>query len=156
MKLGMKTLTDYVGREPARILEESGYRSREDIMSARVIDLLLIGSFSVFSLERLIVALYREEHPRSKMDVDELFEEPMEEVTVLGRKQSDDPTPKMKKMTVRELCQIPKLNAQKIIVLLRIIHNGTISKERQNTYYEMFREMPDTFRETAWAWEDYE
>jgi putative GTP pyrophosphokinase len=62
-KLGMKTLTDYVGRESARILEESGYRSREDIMSARVIDLLLIGSFSVFSLERLIVALYREEHP---------------------------------------------------------------------------------------------
>jgi hypothetical protein len=60
MKLGMKTLTDYVGREDARILEESGYRSREEIMSARVIDLLLIGSFSVFSLEGLIVALYRE------------------------------------------------------------------------------------------------
>ena len=59
-KLGMKTLADYVGRETSRILEESGYRSREDIMNARVIDLLLIGSFSVFSLERLIVALYQE------------------------------------------------------------------------------------------------
>ena len=154
MKLGMKTLTDYVGREDARILEEAGYRSREEIMSARVIDLLLIGSFSVFNLEGLIVALYREEHPRIKIEVDDPFEEPMEEVTVLGRKQSDDPTSKMKKMTVRELCQLPKLNTQKIIVLLRILHNGTISKERQNTYYEMLERRSSLFHEVAW--EDYE
>lgn len=154
--MGIKQLSDYVGRENARILEEAGYRSREDLMNARVIDLLLLGSFSLFSLERLIVTLYREEHPRSRMYVDDLFEEPMEGVTVLRRKESDDPTPKMKRMTMREVCQISSLNAQKVIVLLRILHNGTISKERQNTYYDMLGENPSAFREAAWAWEDEE
>ena len=57
MKLGVKTLTDYVGRDDARILEESGYRSREDdLMSAKVVDLLLIGSFPCSVWRCLIVA----------------------------------------------------------------------------------------------------
>lgn len=151
-ELREKTLSDYVGRDNARILEESGYRTRDDLMNARAVDLLLLGSFPVFSLEMLIAKLYKEEHPRSKIDVDDLFEEPLDEVKVLGLTEYDDPTPKMKRMTLREICEIPSMDGEKIIVLLRILHNGTISKERQDTYYEMLSENRTTFHESAWTW----
>ena len=147
-----KTLSDYVGRENARILEESGYRTRDDLMNAKAVDLLLIGSFPVFSLEMLIAKLYKEEHPRSKIDVDDLFEEPLDEVKVLGLTEYDDPTPKMKRMTLREICEIPSMDGEKIIVLLRILHNGTISKKRQDTYYEMLGENRAPFNESPWTW----
>ena len=147
-----KTLSDYVGREKARILEESGYRTRDDLMNAKAVDLLLIGSFPVFSLEMLIAKLYKEEHPRSKIDVEDLFEEPLDEVKVLGLTEYDDPTPKMKRMTLREICEIPSMDGEKIIVLLRILHNGTISKKRQDTYYEMLGENRAPFNESPWTW----
>lgn len=146
-----KTLSDYVGRENARILEESGYRTRDDLMNAKAVDLLLIGSFPVFSLEMLIAKLYKEEHPRSKIDVEDLFEEPLDEVKVLGLTEYDDPTPKMKRMTLREICEIPSMDGEKIIVLLRILHNGTISKKRQDTYYEMLGENRAPFNESPWT-----
>lgn len=148
--MGIKTLSDYVGRENARILEESGYRSREDLMNARAIDLILHGSFPIFSLEMLIAKLYKEEHPKRKMDFDDLWEEPLEETKVLGLTVYDDPTPKMKRMTVRQICEIPHLNVEKIIVLLRILHNGTISKKRLDTYYEMLNENKATFYGVTW------
>ena len=147
-----KTLSDYVGRDNARILEESGYRTRDDLMNAKAVDLLLLGSFPMFSLEMLIAKLYKEEHPRSKIDVDDLFEEPLDEVKVLGLTEYDDPTPKMKRMTLREICEIPSMDGEKIIVLLRILHNGTISKKRQDTYYEMLGENRASFHESALAW----
>ncbi len=147
-----KTLSDYVGRENARILEESGYRTRDDLMNAKAVDLLLLGSFPVFSLEMLIAKLYKEEHPRSKIDVEDLFEEPLDEVKVLGLTEYDDPTPKMKRMTLREICEIPSMDGEKIIVLLRILHNGTISKKRQDTYYEMLGENRAPFNESPWTW----
>lgn len=148
----VKTLSDYVGRDNARILEESGYRTRDDLMNAKAVDLLLLGSFPVFSLEMLIAKLYKEEHPRSKIDVDDLFEEPLDEVKVLGLTEYDDPTPKMKRMTLREICEIPSMDGEKIIVLLRILHNGTISKKRQDTYYEMLGENRAPFNESPWTW----
>ena len=151
-ELREKTLSDYVGRDNARILEESGYRTREDLMNARAVDLLLLGSFPVFSLEMLIAKLYKEEHPRSKIDFDDLFEEPLDEVKVLGLTEYDDPTPKMKRMTLREICEIPSMDGEKIIVLLRILHNGTISKKRQDTYYEMLGENRAPFNESPWTW----
>ena len=151
-KLRVKTLSDYVGRDNARILEESGYRTRDDLMNAKAVDLLLLGSFPVFSLEMLIAKLYKEEHPRSKIDVDDLFEEPLDEVKVLGLTEYDDPTPKMKRMTLREICEIPSMDGEKIIVLLRILHNGTISKKRQDTYYEMLGENRAPFNESPWTW----
>ena len=147
-----KTLSDYVGRDNARILEESGYRTRDDLMNARAVDLVLLGSFPVFSLEMLIAKLYKEVHPRSKIDIDAFFEEPLDKVKVLGLTEYDDPTPKMKRMTLKEICEIPSMDGEKIIVLLRILHNGTISKERQDTYYEMLNENRAAFQETAWAW----
>ena len=147
-----KTLSDYVGRENTRILEESGYRTRDDLMNAKAVDLLLLGSFPVFSLEMLIAKLYKEEHPRSKIDVEDLFEEPLDEVKVLGLTEYDDPTPKMKRMTLREICEIPSMDGEKIIVLLRILHNGTISKKRQDTYYEMLGENRAPFNESPWTW----
>lgn len=147
-----KTLSDYVGRENARILEESGYHTRDDLMNAKAVDLLLLGSFPVFSLEMLIAKLYKEEHPRSKIDVEDLFEEPLDEVKVLGLTEYDDPTPKMKRMTLREICEIPSMDGEKIIVLLRILHNGTISKKRQDTYYEMLGENRAPFNESPWTW----
>ena len=147
-----KTLSAYVGRDNARILEESGYRTRDDLMNAKAVDLLLLGSFPVFSLEMLIAKLYKEEHPRSKIDVDDLFEEPLDEVKVLGLTEYDDPTPKMKRMTLREICEIPSMDGEKIIVLLRILHNGTISKKRQDTYYEMLGENRAPFNESPWTW----
>lgn len=146
-----KTLSDYVGRENTRILEESGYRTRDDLMNAKAVDLLLIGSFPVFSLEMLIAKLYKEEHPRSKIDVEDLFEEPLDEVKVLGLTEYDDPTPRMKRMTLREICEIPSMDGEKIIVLLRILHNGTISKKRQDTYYEMLGENRAPFNESPWT-----
>lgn len=146
-----KTLSDYVGRDNARILEESGYRTRDDLMNAKAVDLLLIGSFPVFSLEMLIAKLYKEEHPRSKIDVEDLFEESLDEVKVLGLTEYDDPTPKMKRMTLREICEIPSMDGEKIIVLLRILHNGTISKKRQDTYYEMLGENRAPFNESPWT-----
>ena len=151
-KLREKTLSAYVGRDNARILEESGYRTRDDLMNAKAVDLLLVGSFPVFSLEMLIAKLYKEEHPRSKIDVDDLFEEPLDEVKVLGLTEYDDPTPKMKRMTLREICEIPSMDGEKIIVLLRILHNGTISKKRQDTYYEMLGENRAPFNESPWIW----
>lgn len=147
-----KKLSDYVGRENARILEESGYRTRDDLMNAKAVDLLLIGSFPVFSLEMLIAKLYKEEHPRSKIDVEDLLEEPLDEVKVLGLTEYDDPTPKMKRMTLREICEIPSMDGEKIIVLLRILHNGTIAKKRQDTYYEMLGENRAPFNESPWTW----
>lgn len=147
-----KTLSAYVGRDNARILEESGYRTRDDLMNAKAVDLLLLGSFPVFSLEMLIAKLYKEEHPRSKIDVEDLFEEPLDEVKVLGLTEYDDPTPKMKRMTLREICEIPSMDGEKIIVLLRILHNGTISKKRQDTYYEMLGENRAPFNESTWTW----
>ena len=147
--MGMKTLADYVGRENARILEGSGYRSREDLMNARAIDLILHGSFPIFSLEMLIAKLYKEEHPKRKMDFDDLWEEPLKETKVLGLTVYDDPTPKMKRMTLREICEIPHLDVEKIIVLLRILHNGTISKKRLDTYYEMLSKIRTTFYDAA-------
>jgi hypothetical protein len=147
-KLRVKTLSDYVGRDNARILEESGYRTRDDLMNAKAVDLLLLGSFPVFSLEMLIAKLYKEEHPRSKIDVDDLCEEPLDEVKVLGLTEYDDPTPKMKRMTLREICEIQSMDGEKIIVLLRILHNGTISKKRQDTYYEMLGENRAPFNES--------
>ena len=147
----VKTLSDYVRRDNARILEESGYRTRDDLMNAKAVDLLLLGSFPVFSLEMLIAKLYKEEHPRSKIDVDDLFEEPLDEVKVLGLTEYDDPTPKMKRMTLREICEIPSMDGEKIIVLLRILHNGTISKKRQDTYYEMLGENRAPFNESPWT-----
>lgn len=150
--MGVKTLSDYVGRDNARILEESGYRTRDDLMNARAVDLVLLGSFPVFSLEMLIAKLYKEVHPRSKIDIDDFFEESLDKVKVLGLTEYDDPTPKMKRMTLKEICEIPSMDGEKIIVLLRILHNGTISKERQDTYYEMLSENRATFQETAWAW----
>lgn len=146
-----KTLSAYVGRDNARILEESGYRTRDDLMNAKAVDLLLLGSFPVFSLEMLIAKLYKEEHPRSKIDVEDLFEEPLDEVKVLGLTEYDDPTPKMKRMTLREICEIPSMDGEKIIVLLRILHNGTISKKRQDTYYEMLGENRAPFNESPWT-----
>lgn len=148
----VKTLSDYVGRDNARILEESGYRIRDDLMNAKAVDLLLLGSFPVFSLEMLIAKLYKEEHPRSKIDVEDLFEEPLDEVKVLGLTEYDDPTPKMKRMTLREICEIPSMDGEKIIVLLRILHNGTIAKKRQDTYYEMLGENRAPFNESPWTW----
>ena len=121
-------------------------------MNAKAVDLLLLGSFPVFSLEMLIAKLYKEEHPRSKIDVDDLFEEPLDEVKVLGLTEYDDPTPKMKRMTLREICEIPSMDGEKIIVLLRILHNGTISKKRQDTYYEMLGENRAPFNESPWTW----
>ncbi len=147
----VKTPLDYVGRDNARILEESGYRTRDDLMNAKAVDLLLLGSFPVFSLEMLIAKLYRDEHPRSKIDFDDLFEEPLDEVKVLGLTEYDDPTPRMKKMTLREICEIPSMDGEKIVVLLRILHNGTISKKRQDTYYEMLGENRVPFHESAWT-----
>ena len=147
-----KTLSAYVGRDNARILEESGYRTRDDLMNAKAVDLLLLGSFPVFSLEMLIAKLYKEEHPRSKIDVEDLFEEPLDEVKALGLTEYDDPTPKMKRMTLREICEIPSMDGEKIIVLLRILHNGTISKKRQDTYYEMLGENRAPFNESLWTW----
>ena len=153
--MSVKLLSDYVGFEDAKILEEYGYHSKDDLMKARVIDLTLLGSFSVFSLERMIVAFYKEENPKSKIEIEDLFEETTEPVTVLGLSEYDDPTPELKGMTVKELCELKKLSARKIVTLLRIIRNGTISKKRLEEYSEIIDSHTTAFHGADWVWDDF-
>ena len=47
-------VANYAGSFNGRILEELGYRTKEDLLNAKVYDLLLIGSFSRYDVVKII------------------------------------------------------------------------------------------------------
>ena len=59
--MSCKPITIYAGSFNGRILEELGYRTKEDLLNAKVLDLLLIGSFSSYDIEGMILELIKEE-----------------------------------------------------------------------------------------------
>ena len=58
--MSCKPVTFYAGSFNGRILEELGYRTKEDLLNAKLLDLLLIGSFSRYDIEGMILELIKE------------------------------------------------------------------------------------------------
>ena len=56
-------LANHIGPFNARILEELGYRTRDDILNAKVFDLMLIGSFDIYDVEDLLLAFAIGKYP---------------------------------------------------------------------------------------------
>lgn len=75
-------VANYAGSFNGRILEEIGYRNKEDLLNAKVFDLLLIGSFSRYDVLRIITELAREERPSAIKRLDKPVLGSMKGVTI--------------------------------------------------------------------------
>ena len=113
-------LANYVGAFNARILEESGYRTKEDVLNAKVFDLMQIGSFA------------KEAHPRLVDRLEDLEDEDDEDeklgiqktVKIYGLKSDDRPNKKIKSLTVGDVIRFRPLTCERIQTLLDILENG--------------------------------
>lgn len=117
-------VANYAGSFNGRILEELGYRTKEDLLNAKVYDLLLIGSFSRYDVVKIICALAKEERPSSyeRLDKDTLGS--LTGVTVYGQTKKDYPSSKVKSITMREVLHFQSLSLEKVTVLLLILENA--------------------------------
>ena len=125
-------LANYVGAFNARILEESGYRTKEDVLNAKVFDLMQIGSFSIFDIEDLILIFAKEAHPGLVDRLEDLEDEDDEDeklgiqktVKIYGLKSDDRPNKKIKSLTVGDVIRFRPLTCERIQTLLDILENG--------------------------------
>ena len=133
-------LANYIGSYNARILEESGYRTREDILNAKVFDLMLIGSFSSYDVEDLLITFAAEKYPTmadrlfygddEEVDDEESLSESKDDVKIYGLTRNDRPNQKVKALTVNDVLHFRPLTQNKIEVLLEILENGMIRNEK--------------------------
>jgi len=131
--MNRRCLASYVGAFNARILEESGYRTREDILNAKIFDLMLIGSLSIDDVEDLILAFAKEAHPRLADRLDGLDDEDDEDkesgirkiVKIYGLRDDERPNKKILALTVSDVLRFRPLTCERIEVLLDILENGT-------------------------------
>ena len=133
-------LANYIGSYNARILEESGYRTREDILNAKVFDLMLIGSFSSYDIEDLLITFAAEKYPTmadrlfygddEEVDDEESLSESKDDVKIYGLTRNDRPNQKVKALTVNDVLHFRPLTQNKIEVLLEILENGMIRNEK--------------------------
>ena len=133
-------LANYIGSYNARILEESGYRTREDILNAKVFDLMLIGSFSSYDIEDLLITFAAEKYPTmadrlfygddEEVDDEESLSESKDDVKIYGLTRNDRPNQKVKSITVNDVLHFRPLTQNKIEVLLEILENGMIRNEK--------------------------
>ena len=143
-------LANYIGSYNARILEESGYRTREDILNAKVFDLMLIGSFSSYDIEDLLITFAAEKYPTmadrlfygddEEVDDEESLSESKDDVKIYGLTRNDRPNQKVKALTVNDVLHFRPLTQNKIEVLLEILENGMMRNEKgfgPSPYFEM-------------------
>ena len=133
-------LANYIGSYNARILEESGYRTREDILNAKVFDLMLIGSFSSYDIEDLLITFAAEKYPTmadrlfygddEEVDDEESLSESKDDVKIYGLTRNDRPNQKVKALTVNDVLHFRPLTQNKIEVLLEILENGMMRNEK--------------------------
>lgn len=126
--MNSKPVTFYAGSFNGRILEELGYRSKEDLLNAKALDLLLIGSFSSYDIEGMILELIKEEHPLMYERLDHAGIGNLEGVKVYGLTKDDLPSDRIKNITIRDVIHFRPLTPEKIVVLFRILENSIIIK----------------------------
>lgn len=140
-------LANYIGSFNARILEELGYRTREDILNAKVFDLMLIGSFSIYDIEDLLITFAAEKYPTmadrlfygDDEDDEESPSESKNDVKIYGLTRNDRPNQKVKALTVNDVLHFPHLTNSKIEVLLEILENAMVRNDERfgpSPYYE--------------------
>lgn len=126
--MSCKPVTFYAGSFNGRILEELGYRTKEDLMNAKVLALLLIGSFSSYDIEGMILELIKEERPSmyERLDQDSIGN--LEGVKVYGLTKDDLPNDRVKNISILDVIHFRPLTHEKIVVLFRILENSIIKK----------------------------
>jgi len=117
-------VANYAGSFNGRILEEIGYRNKEDLLNAKVFDLLLIGSFSRYDVLRIITELAREERPSAIKRLDKPVLGSMKGVTIYGQSKNDYPSDKVKAITMRDVLHFQTLSLEKVTVLFLILENA--------------------------------
>ena len=117
-------VANYAGSFNGRILEELGYRSKEDLLNAKVFDLLLIGSFSRYDVLRIITEFAREERPSTIKRLDKPVMGSLKDVTVYGQSKNDYPSEKVKAITIRDVLHLQTLSLEKVTVLLCVLENA--------------------------------
>jgi hypothetical protein len=133
-------LANHIGPFNARILEELGYRTRDDILNAKVFDLMLIGSFSSYDIEDLLITFAAEKYPTmadrlfygddEEVDDEESLSESKDDVKIYGLTRNDRPNQKVKSITVNDVLHFRPLTQNKIEVLLEILENGMMRNEK--------------------------
>ena len=132
-------LANHIGPFNARILEELGYRTRDDILNAKVFDLMLIGSFSSYDIEDLLITFAAEKYPTmadrlfygddEEVDDEESLSESKDDIKIYGLTRNDRPNQKVKALTVNDVLHFPDLTHSKIEVLLEILENGMVRND---------------------------
>ena len=95
-------LANYIGPDSARILEELGYYTKEDILNAKVFDLMLIGSFDIYDVEDLLLAFAIGKYPTivdrifygEDEDDEEALPESKDDIVIYGLTRNDRPNQK--------------------------------------------------------------
>lgn len=133
-------LANYIGSFNARILEELGYRTREDILGAKVFDLMLVGSFDIYDVEDLLITFAAEKYPTmadrlfygddEEVDDEESLSESKDDVKIYGLTRNDRPNQKVKVLTVNDVLHFRPLTQNKIEVLLEILENEMMRNEK--------------------------
>lgn len=126
--MSRKPVSFYAGSFNGRILEELGYRSKEDLLNAKVLDLLLIGSFSSYDIEGMILELIKEERPSMCERLNQDCIGNLEGVKVYGLTKDDFPGDRVKRITIRDVIHFRPLTPEKILVLFRILENSIMKK----------------------------
>ena len=126
--MSCKPITIYAGSFNGRILEELGYRTKEDLLNAKVLDLLLIGSFSSYDIEGMILELIKEERPSmyERLDQDSIGN--LEGVKVYGLTKDDLTNDRLKNISILDVIHFRPLTPEKIVVLFRILENSIMKK----------------------------
>ena len=130
-------LANYIGPDSARILEELGYYTKEDILNAKVFDLMLIGSFDIYDVEDLLLAFAIGKYPTiadrifygEDEDDEEALPESKDDIVIYGLTRNDRPNQKVKALTVNDVLHFPDLTHSKIEVLLEILENGMVRND---------------------------
>ena len=132
-------LANHIGPFNARILEEFGYRTRDDILNAKVFDLMLIGSFDIYDVEDLLLAFAIGKYPTiadrifygEDEDDEEALPESKDDIVIYGLTRNDRPNQKVKALTVNDVLHFPHLTNSKIEVLLEILENAMVRNDER-------------------------
>ncbi len=115
------SIAKYTGHFNARILENLGYQTKEDLLNARVLDFFLIGSFYEEDIENIIHALAKAEMPSAKDRLANKTVGSLKGITVFGLTKEDTPSEEIKSITIREVIHLDPLTRARIHVLFRIL-----------------------------------
>lgn len=102
---------------------------------------MLIGSFSSYDVEDLLITFAAEKYPTmadrlfygddEEVDDEESLSESKDDVKIYGLTRNDRPNQKVKSITVNDVLHFRPLTQNKIEVLLEILENGMMQKLRR-------------------------